>query len=58
MSKKRLSDKERFMECLRCPYAVRCEREVPNPEEYEDGSCKTLKLFLNGTMDFHRVEGY
>lgn len=38
--------------------SMACERDVPDPEEYPDGRCKTKKLFQNGTMDFYKVEGY
>ena len=52
------NDLVRLHECLTCPYLKRCERDVPDPEEYPDGRCKTKKLFQNGTMDFYKVEGY
>lgn len=48
----------RLHECLTCPFFERCEIEVPKPEDYPDGQCKTKTRFENGIMDFWKVEGY
>lgn len=38
-------DVRRLHECLTCPYFNRCEIEVPKPEDYPDGQCKTKDIF-------------
>ena len=39
------NDLRRLNECLTCPYFKRCEIEVPKPEDYLDGQCKTKDIF-------------
>jgi len=39
------SNKERIMECLTCEYAEICYETVEKPEDYEDGTCKTKRIF-------------
>lgn len=38
-------DVRRLHECLTCPFFERCEIEVPKPEDYPDGRCKTKDIF-------------
>lgn len=41
------SNVERTIESLTCVYFDRCLREVPDPQEYEDGTCKQKDIFRN-----------
>lgn len=38
-------DFKRLVECLNCPYFDRCFKEVSDPQEDSDGTCKTQKEF-------------
>ena len=40
---------ERIMECLACEFFEKCEQEIEDPEEYEDGSCKQRDTFKKNT---------
>ena len=38
-------DKKRLLECLGCRYFRQCCQTVKEPEDNQDGSCKTKMLF-------------
>ena len=41
------SNAERAIECLTCDYFDRCIREVPDPKDKEDGTCKQKDIYEN-----------
>lgn len=41
----RKSDWWRLRECYLCEYFDWCWDEIPNPQEYPDGSCKQKDVF-------------
>ena len=40
-------DKARLLECIHCPFHEECTDTVENPEDNDDGSCKTKQQFAN-----------
>ena len=38
-------DFKRLVECIRCPYFDRCMKDVPEPEDDSNGTCKTRKEY-------------
>lgn len=40
-----LSNFQRFWECVLCKYADECVETVSDPEEYDNGRCKTKEEF-------------
>lgn len=48
---KKVSDFRRKMECMMCRYIGICISGVPDPEEYEDGTCKTKDQLKNRKLE-------
>ncbi len=42
-------DFKRLVECVNCPYFHQCVKEVIDPQEDSDGTCKTRKEFESGS---------
>lgn len=36
-----IRDSDRLIECITCDYYMECQRDIDEPEDYFDGSCKT-----------------
>lgn len=36
-----IRDSDRLIECVTCDYYMECRRDIEEPEDYSDGSCKT-----------------
>ena len=42
----RADDFKRILECFNCRYFERCDQEVEEPVEDENGQCRTKKIFM------------
>lgn len=46
LQKLRADDLKRILECFNCRYFERCDQEVAEPVEDENGQCRTKKMFM------------